>query len=287
MNSGALDRPSVTPWSFIPILCIVIGFLSIIPILFLVSYFKKKNNAKAIEVIIFLYGLTFLGLEIYHEINRFITLGFYDWSSFPFQFCSMPIYLCPLIIFIKNQKIKDTIYYYLGTYCLVSGIFPLFFGQSQLCRWTNVFDTVRSFIWHIMIIHVAILSIFYKKMGENYKSDMKTFVNSIGLFLSFTIIAQLINVTLHYSAGVNFATSDGNIIKDTTNTYLYDPDIASCFYISPFFVSNMPVYESIYRTCGWIVNYIAYIFSFSLMSFILFNVYYLINKTMYMFKLKK
>ncbi len=116
---------------------------------------------------------------------------------------------------------------------------------------------------------------------------MKTFVNSIGLFLSFTVIAQLINVTLHYSSGVNFATSDGNIIKDTTNTYLYDSDIASCFYISPFFVSNMPVYESIYRTCGWIVNYIAYIFSFSLMSFILFNVYYLINKTMYVFKLKK
>lgn len=267
-------KPPVKPWSTIPIVSLLIGLISIILISFLVHYLDKKGKHKILNILIFIYGLVFLSLEIYHEVNRFLELGHYDWSSFPFQFCSIPIYMCPISPFIKNEKIKNACFYYLGTFCLVSGIFPLLFGQGQLCRWPNPGDTIRSFVWHILIVHIAIISIVHKKIGKNLKTNYKPMLGAIGLFISFTIIAQLVNVTLHYAGGINFATTDGAPLKEIHNTRLDDPDIASCFYISPFFVSNMPVYSSIYKAAGWIVNYIAYLLSFSLMSFILYFTYY-------------
>ena len=106
------------------------------------------------------------------------------------------------------------------------------------------------------------------------------------LFVGFTVIAQLINVTLHYTGGINFSTIDGAPLKDIHNTRLDDPDIASCFYISPFFVSNMPVYHSIYLSFGWITNYIAYLLSFSLLSAILFFAYFGIYRIIDIAKLK-
>lgn len=281
--SGAaqIHNPPVKPWTTIPIVCLLVGLISIILISLLVHYLDKKNHHKVMNVLIFIYGLTFLGLEIYHEINRFYELGHYDWSSFPFQFCSIPIYMCPILPFIKNEKIKDACYYYLGTFCLVSGIFPLLFGQGQLCRWPNPYDTIRSFVWHILIVHVAIISIVYKKIGNNLKSNYKPLIGAILLFVSFTVVAQLINVTLHYTGGINFTTLDGVPLKEVHNTRLDDPDIASCFYISPFFVSNMPVYNVIYKEAGWIVNYIAYLLSFSLMASILYFIYFAINQSIF------
>lgn len=278
--------PSVKPWSTIPIVCLIIGLISIILISILVRYLDKKKNTKVINFLIFAYGLAFLGLEIYHEINRYFALGHYDRSSFPFQFCSIPIYMCPILPFIKNEKVKNACFYYLGTFCLVSGIFPLLFGQGQLCRWPNPWDTVRSFIWHILIVHIAIISIVHVKIGSNIKQNYKPLIGAILLFISFTVVAQLINVTLHYTGGINYSTIDGAPLKEVGNTRLDDPDIASCFYISPFFVSNMPVYYSIYKAAGWIVNYIAYLFSFSLMSVILYFVYFGIYKLIDVIKIK-
>lgn len=279
-------KPSVRPWSLIPIICLLVGLISVIAISILVRYLDKKNHTKILNSLIFAYGIAFLSLEIYHEINRYFELGHYDWSSFPFQFCSIPIYMCPILPFIKNEKVRDACFYYLGTFCLASGIFPLLFGQAQLCRRPNPWDTVRSFVWHILIVHIAIISIVYKKIGKNIKQNYKPLINAIMLFVGFTVIAQLINVTLHYTGGINFSTIDGTPLKDIHNTRLDDPDIASCFYISPFFVSNMPVYHSIYLSFGWITNYIAYLLSFSLLSAILFFAYFGIYRIIDIAKLK-
>lgn len=279
-------KPSVRPWSWIPIVCLLVGLVSIILISFLVKYLDKKGHTKILNLLIFIYGITFVALEIYHEINRYFELGHYDWSSFPFQFCSIPIYMCPILPFIKSEKVRNACFYYLGTFCLISGIFPLFFGQSQLCRWSNPWDTVRSFVWHILIVHIAIISIVYKKIGKNIKDNKQAIISAVALFVCFTVIAQLINVTLHYTGGINFKTIDGAPLKDVHNTRLDDPDIASCFYISPFFVSNMPVYHSIYLTFGWITNYVAYIFSFSLLAIILVFTYFGIYKLSELVKTK-
>lgn len=269
-NDFEQEKPACKPWSLVPLLCVLVGLMTIVAVAFLAKYINKTKNKKLLNGIILVYGLLFLGMEIYHEINRYFFFGHYDYSSVPFQFCSIPIYFCMILPFIKNEKIRMPMFYYLGIYCMIAGIFPLLFGQGQLCRWSSIFDTIRSFVWHVLILQVAILSVVHAGIGKDLKKDYKYFLGSIAIFVGLTVIAQLINVTLHYTGGINYKPTDGKPFKDVTNTPLYDPDIASCFYISPYFVSNMPVYSKIWMKCGWFVNYIAYVLSFSFLATIVY-----------------
>lgn len=270
LNDFEQEQPASQPWSLVPILCVLVGLLTLIAIAFLAKYINKTKNNKLLNGIILIYGLVFLGLEIYHEVKRYFFFGYYDFSSIPFQFCSIPIYLCLILPFIKNEKIRMPIFYYLGIYCMIAGIFPLLFGQGQLCRWSNIFDVIRSFLWHVLILQVSILSVVHAEIGKNIKKDYKYFLGAVAIFVGLTVIAQLINVTLHYTGGINYKPTDGKPFKDVTNTPLFDPDVASCFYISPFFVSNMPVYSQIWLKFGWFANYIIYVISFSFLATILY-----------------
>lgn len=285
-KAGDRDQPAVASWSLIPILCLVFGAISMVGLFYLVKFLNKRQDKKIINIIIFCYGLAFLGMEVYHQINRYFMLGFYDWSSFPFQFCSIPIYFCLILPFIKNEKVREPIFYYFAIYNLISGVFPLLFGQGNLCRWNTVADTIRSFVWHILIVQLAIISFTHKNVAYDLKKTYKPLIGAICIFISLTVIAQLINVTLHYTGGIYFGTTDGSAIKDVTNTTLRDPDSASCFYISPFFVSNMPVYSTIWIKFGWLTNYILYILSFSLLAVIIYFVTYEIKALIAKFKNK-
>lgn len=109
-----------------------------------------------------------------------------------------------------------------------------------------------------------------RRNRKNIKKDYKYFLGAVAIFVGLTVIAQLINVTLHYTGGINYKPTDGKPFKDVKNTPLFDPDVASCFYISPFFVSNMPVYSKIWLKFGWFANYIIYVISFSFLATIVY-----------------
>ena len=109
-----------------------------------------------------------------------------------------------------------------------------------------------------------------KDIEKAIEKDYKYFLGAVAIFVGLTVIAQLINVTLHYTGGINYKQTDGKPFKDVKNTPLFDPDVASCFYISPFFVSNMPVYSKIWLKFGWFANYIIYVISFSFLATIVY-----------------
>lgn len=187
LNDFEQERPACQPWSLVPILCVLVGLMTLIAIAFLAKYINKTQNKKLLNGIILIYGLLFLGLEIYHEINRYFFFGYYDFSSIPFQFCSIPIYLCLILPFIKSEKIRMPIFYYLGIYCMIAGIFPLLFGQGQLCRWGKISDVIRSFLWHVLILQVSILSVVHTEIGKNIKKDYKYFLGAVAIFVGLTV----------------------------------------------------------------------------------------------------
>lgn len=288
--SKGFDKPIVKPWSLFPILFVSFGLVAICLTGFYGVYLKKKNNSKLVDFIVFGIGILLIGLEIYHEVTRYFALGHYDFSSFPFQFCSVPMYICIILPFIKKQNIKMTFVYFLAIYGFIGGIFPLLFGQGQLCRWPRMIEVFRSFLWHVLILMISIILINFYDIGRD-KNTLRYFFQSFIVFFSITAIAQILNTILHYAGGVNypirpFTGPDGSQIllnyKNVSNTPLYDPDIASLFYISPFFQSNMPVFGKIWVKLGWIVNYILYLFSFFLMGLIVTSSIILIKKIYYL-----
>ena len=87
--------------------------------------------------------------------------GQYQWWIFPFQLCSVPMYLCLIIPFIKEGKIKKSFYLFLSTYNLLGG-FVAMFEPSGLSHsyWTL---TLHAYIWHLLLVFIGFLIIFNKK----------------------------------------------------------------------------------------------------------------------------
>lgn len=264
------DSP-VKPWTLVPILSLIIGIISMVGVYFLVTYLKRHEKDKILNILIFVYGILFFGLELYHQITRYYALGHYDWSSIPFQFCSIPIYLCLILPFIKSKKAREPFFYYLAIYCMISGVFPLLFGQAALCRWPTVWGAIRSFIWHFLILHVSMLALAYRPIAFNLKKTWRPMLGCIGIFIGLTIIAQIINVTLHYGAGgVDFANPANQAFKDYNSVDPLDPDQAGCFYISPYYISVMPVFHEIYGATTWYFNWFIYDLSFTTLAVVIY-----------------
>lgn len=144
------------------------------------------------------------------------------------------------------------------------------FCFKSLMNKVGVVRVIQALLFYLQFAK----SLVYKQLHALAKLilavQILTTLGAVAIFVGLTVIAQLINVTLHYTGGINYKPTDGKPFKDVQNTPLFDPDVASCFYISPFFVSNMPVYSQIWLKFGWFANYIIYVISFSFLATILY-----------------
>ena len=190
------------------------------PLGWLIAGKLKKN-----EWILFGIGVFLLISEIMKHLFFYYVInpGVISWSIFPFQFCSVPMYLQVLLPFV-NEKWKNRFYDYLISYSLM-GAFIAFFEPSGLIS-DFVFLTAHSFAWHYLIV----FSGFY--IGLRFrKAELKNFHNS---FIMFMILATI-------AFGINLAflkVSDGTI---------------NMFFLGPVNTSII-VFRDIAERFGWYVN---------------------------------
>ena len=261
------------PWGLPAILFVIFGISLSIGALFVGRLFIKKE--KVYNTIILSCGLLFLCMEIYHEVERYLSFGSYDWSSFPFQFCTMGMYMCLIIPFLKNNSFKKTLVMFLGIYVFLSGVLPLFFGQSNMTRWPNNFGVIFSFVWHILLLFVSSLSIGFYGLGRDLKHEYKYIILAFVLFIGITCFAQVLNVTIHFTAGAWPKPLEGFKEVGYIPNYELDPDSASLCYISPYFVSNLPVvFNAVWKKAGWFVCWMLYLVVFAFGSIVVyFSIY--------------
>ena len=223
-----------TAWRMIPPsayglfhLSFLIGGLSIC---ILIAFLLRKISDKSLDKILFGVGLFLAITEVYKQLfyTYVIGNGEYQWWIFPFQLCSVPMYLCLIIPFIKEGKIKKSFYLFLSTYNLLGG-FVSMFEPSGLSHeyWTL---TLHAYIWHLLLVFVGFLKIFKKKGARNLENDMTL---SVITFAILCLIAQIINI----------------IFKDTG---------LKMFYISPFNPTPIILFKTIEACMGWFVNMIVY-----------------------------
>lgn len=105
--------------------------------------------------ILFLYGATLFVSEIWKQwsLTFFVNHGHYDWWYFPFQLCSIPMYLC-LLLPVVTEKIRQVFLTYLSTFGLLAGAFTFFDISGLFYSYMPL--TIHSFVWHIAMIGIGI-----------------------------------------------------------------------------------------------------------------------------------
>lgn len=249
-----LSKEMTTP-SLYGIFHIISLLLTIALTIFLCAGFKNCKD-KTFRRIIFIGWIVMLLFELYKQIvfsfnyeNGFVEWD-YQWYSFPFQLCSTPLYLLPLIVFLKDGKVRDAIMSYIATFAFFGGLATMIFPDTVYIEIIGI--NIQTMVWHGLQVVLGIFIFVYNRKRFNHKY----FLLGILVFIAMLIIAMTLNLVV-----VNF-------ISETFNM----------FYISPYFECILVILQDVYNSVPYVLFLLTYIIGFVLIAYLMFIIMYGINR---------
>lgn len=256
---GEMETPK--PYGWFHILCI---FITISLIIFLYLN-RKKYNEKQLKWVLGTYGIITFILELIKQImwsfnynpTTMLVTWDYQWYAAPFQLCTTPMYVSIICLFLKKNKLRDSLLSYIAYFTILGSIATIIIPDS--CFTSDILINIHTMYLHCGSLVVSIYLLFTKEVEINYKNLLYGFL----VFLSLVFIANTMNISF-YKTG---------IIGDET---------FNMFYISPYFVSILPIYDVIQQNTPYLVYLLIYMISIyiggSLVYIIAYFIEYINNK---------
>lgn len=179
----------------------------------------------------FLWGIIMLVSEIWKQYTLTFVLGqgHYNLWYLPFQLCSIPMYVCLLIPWVKNPRLLGILAAFLTDYGLLGGIFAFFDTSGMHYGYAPL--TVHSYLWHIVLIFIGLTAACIFPSSSKWSC----FLGSTALFLVCCLIALILDLTLDSYGTINM------------------------FYINPDYPMAQKVFSSIALAIGNTPGILAYI----------------------------
>lgn len=165
----------------------------------------------------------------------------YDFGIFPFQLCSVPMYLCFIAALIKPGKIQNGMYAFMTTFNLLGGIMA-FIEPSGIVH-DHLTLTLHAFLWHLSLIFIGAYLLF---SGRGAKT-IRDYLGAVVTFVALCGVAFTINVSL-------WEVSEGDI---------------NMFFVGPR-NSSLAVFKQISEKFGWYVSTALYIPAVCLGAYIVY-----------------
>ncbi len=156
--------------------------------------------------------------------------GSYSWWHFPFQLCSMPLYLLPLwhLLPPRWKRTRQALATFLVDFGLLGGLF-VFADQSGMHYALPVL-TLHSYLWHFLMIFLGLFFCFTRQNS----SAPRDFLLPGALFLLLTGAATGINAAFHTRGEINM------------------------FYLSPYLPMTQVVFGAIAQAAGQTAGRLSY-----------------------------
>lgn len=197
-------------------------------------------------------------LEVYKQLFIYHIVGncaAYDWWYFPFQLCSVPMYLCillPLIAggshhseygsavsaasYVHNSRTvaaaESAILTFLAGFTFTGAAAALAVPEDFMRSYVTL--TLHGFIWHGLLLFIS-LTVVLSGIAD---FTVRGFARSVILFLGMCIIAVCINVLVEPAMAAAYAKSL------VANPY------AAMFYLNPYHLSPQPFVDIVQKSAG-------------------------------------
>ena len=249
-----METPLTFGWYHILWICLTL-------IAIIILYFnRKKYSERQLKIVLGTYGIITLVLELakqliwsfnYDPVSMTITWD-YQWYAAPFQLCTTPMYIAIICLFLNKNKLRDSLLSYVAYFTILGSIATIIMPDSCFC--SDVLVNIHTMYLHCGSLVVSVYLLFTKEIDINLKNLLSGFV----IFLILATIANILNISFY-----NF----GIIGNETFNM----------FYISPYFISVLPIYDVIQETVPYFVYLLLYIISIYLGGSVIFIISYCIS----------
>ena len=200
----------------------------------------KPGSYRRILIIL---GFAFFFSEIWKQ--WYLTFRLYDGNYnvwyFPFQLCSLPMYLCPLLL-IPSEKFRRKVEVFLMDFTLLGGL--AVFAYQEGMHYPRMILTIHSYTWHFLLVFIGCLAGFHYRT-EKKEKKWKTFLDMMPLWIISVLIATVLNICLWRYGEL------------------------SMFYISPFEQSTQIIFHDIAVKWGIAAGNLSYLAAMVLGAMIL------------------
>ena len=232
----------MTPPSSYGVFHLSFTFIGIV-VCILLAYHLRNLSERGHKIVLGCTGGFLILTEIYKQLFYVFYMSdhSYVWWIFPFQLCSVPMYLCIIAIFLKPGHFRNGIYGFMTTYNLLGGIMA-FIEPSGINHeyWTL---TLHAYIWHMLLIFIG----FYLIASGHCAKTKKDYLHATVTFVGLCILAFCINLIFWDASG-------GTI---------------NMFYVGPRY-SPLAIFKDISLNFGWYVSTALYIPTVMLGAFLVF-----------------
>ena len=188
-----------------------------------------KNSKRRLDMILLLTGMLLAMLETFKQIYLYFSSGSsaYDWWYFPFQLCSVPMYLCALVPFVR-PRLRSSFLTFMGGYTFVSAVAALVYPEDILSAAPVMI--AHGFIWHAILLFISLL-IFMTGTADASAAGL---ARAALLFAALSVIALFINILAE------------PVMQSGSAAHRY----AAMFYLNPYHLSPQPIISSIQKAAG-------------------------------------
>lgn len=210
----------------------------------------KKHSPKQIRNVVLGVAILCIVLEVYKQINytfqlkdNGVTVDF-QWYAFPWQFCSIPMYVGLLAGLIRKGKVHTALCAFLATYAIFAGICVMVYPVQVFIRTIGI--NIQTMVWHgsMIVIGVYLLYTGYVKITH------KTILKALPVFLVAVLIAMALNEAAYRSG-------------------LLETDTFNMFYFSPYCDPSLPVYSIVQTIVPYPWSLILYVGGFTLAAYLI------------------
>ena len=228
MHSLAQPMTPPSAYSTPHIILIVVG----LTVCFSLAFLLRKLGERGNRILI----LTFASILILSEVFKQLFLYYVTndnsicWGEFPFQMCSLPMYLCPIAIFTKNEKLRRAAYGFMMCFNLLGGFAGMFEPSGIFLNQVPL--TIHAVAWHVSLVFLGLYIMFSGRAGREWKE----FADVVKMFLVCCFIAFAINTLIGITVGDN----------------------VNMFFVGP---NNSPIiiFNTISKKFGWVASTVIYI----------------------------
>ena len=217
----------------------------------LLAWRLRRLSERGNRILLVSVGAFLMITEVYKQLFYYYYIGdnSYQWWIFPFQLCSVPMYLCVIAPFLRSGRVQKGMYHFMTTFNLLGGLMA-FIEPSGIIHeyWTL---TLHAFIWHMLLIFIGA----YLILSGRFARRMQDFRSATVTFLSLALLAFCINLLFWKPSG------------GTINMFFVGPRN-----------SSLVVFEWISEQLGWYVSTLLYLPVVCLGAFLVFLPAYLYER---------
>ena len=251
----ALDEVGPGMFSWFHILSLV--FMVILTIA-VCKLFAVKHSESTDRKVIGVFALLLVLGELFKQLFWFEYYQYYRWEIFPFQFCSVPIYISVFATLVPCVKLREVCYRFLAFFGIIGGIAVMAVPSAVLYTYF-VPISIHSMVWHSILVAMGV----YLIVSRGYGKKLKELLTPFCMFLGCVVLAIIGNILVY---------------KLHLGTEACQPgDNLSMFYLSPYYPTQFPLL-GVVQEFSYPLFVLCYIAFFTALSLLVWKVANLCRK---------